>query len=177
MTISSWFKEITRLMFGRDKQAPQQKQTFSGAPAHGGNSYAPPPVPSSTGKIETVIGANCRLSGSLVSDGGVRIEGVFEGQIQTTGNLIIAETAKVYAEVQAQNVVISGALKGNINANRVEISETGKHWGDMVVNSLLLNEGAYHRGQTNMSGDVEPPQIEAPKYAPRVLAAGEVVNP
>jgi len=164
-------------MFGRDKQAPQPKQTYTGAATNTGNAYTASQAPSSNGKIETVIGANCRLSGSLVSDGGVRVEGVFEGQIQTTGNLIIAETAKVYAEVQAQNVVISGALKGNINANRVEITETGKHWGDMVVNSLLLNEGAYHRGQTNMNGDVEPPMIEAPKYTSRALTAGEVVNP
>lgn len=164
-------------MFGRDKQAAQPKQTYTGAQMNTGNAYGAPQVSSGTAKIETVIGANCRLSGSLVSDGGVRIEGVFEGQIQTTGNLIIAETAKVYAEVQAQNVVISGALKGNINANRVEISETGKHWGDMVVNSLLLNEGAYHRGQTNMNGDVEPPMIEAPKYLAHALPAGEIINP
>ncbi|HQV29802.1 MAG TPA: polymer-forming cytoskeletal protein [Thermoflexales bacterium] len=164
-------------MFGRDKQAAQQKQPYANAPTNAGNPYAAPQASSSNGKIETVIGANCRLSGSLVSDGGVRVEGVFEGQIQTTGNLIIAETAKVYAEVQAQNVVISGALKGNITANRVEITETGKHWGDMVVNSLLLNEGAYHRGQTNMNGDIEPPLIEAPKYTAHALIAGEIVNP
>lgn len=158
-------------MFGRDKQAAHPKQTYAQHPAQTA-SYAAESVPT-TGKIETVIGANCRLSGTLVSDGGVRVEGVFEGQIQTTGNLIIAETAKVYAEVEAYNVVVAGALKGNINANRVEISETGKHWGDMVVNSLLLSEGAYHRGQTNMSGDIEPPMIDAPKYTPPSLPSGE----
>ena len=164
-------------MFGRDKQTAQQKTAFTPNPAGNNTGYAGPSATPATGKIETVIGANCRLSGTLVSDGGVRVEGIFEGQIQTTGNLIIAETAKVYAEVQAYNVVISGALKGNITANRVEISETGKHWGNMVVNSLLLNEGAYHRGQTNMNGDIEPPLIEAPKFNPHALGAGEIINP
>lgn len=158
-------------MFGRDKQTAQPKQTYAPNPA-ASVAYAPATT-QTTGKIETVIGANCRLSGTLVSDGGVRVEGVFEGQIQTTGNLIIAETAKVYAEVEAYNVVIAGALKGNINANRVEVSETGKHWGDMVVNSLLLSEGAYHRGQTNMSSDIEPPMIDAPKFTPHALPSGE----
>lgn len=164
-------------MFGRDKQAAQPKPTYTQNADPGMGAYASHAPAPTTGKIETVIGANCQLSGSLVSDGGVRVEGVFEGQIQTTGNLVIAETAKVYAEVQAYNVVIAGALKGNITANRVEISETGKHWGDLVVNSLLLNEGAYHRGQTNMNGDLQPPQIEAPKYIPHALpAAGEIIN-
>ena len=35
--------------------------------------------------------------------------------------------------------------------------------GDLTINSLLLNEGAYFRGQTMMHGDIEPPLIEAPK--------------
>jgi cytoskeletal protein CcmA (bactofilin family) len=150
-------------MFGRDKPAP----TPQSQPA--AHHYTPQPAaaPSSTSaKIETVIGPNCRMNGILQSDGGIRIEGMFDGQIMTTGNLVIADTAKVIAEVQAYNVVISGSIKGNITANRVEITETGKLWGDLNVNSMLLNEGAYLRGQTNMGGDVEPPMIEAPKMTP-----------
>jgi cytoskeletal protein CcmA (bactofilin family) len=121
------------------------------------------PTNASASKIETIIGPNCSMNGVLQSDGGVRIEGMFDGQIHTTGNLVIAESAKVVADVQAFNVVISGSLKGNITANRIEITETGKLWGDLNVNSLLLSEGAYLRGQTNMGGDLEPPMIEAPK--------------
>jgi cytoskeletal protein CcmA (bactofilin family) len=45
----------------------------------------------------------------------------------------------------------------------VEILETGRVWGDLTINSLLLNEGAYLRGQTTMHGDIEPPMIEPPK--------------
>jgi cytoskeletal protein CcmA (bactofilin family) len=116
--------------------------------------------------METIIGPNCRMNGVLQSDGGIRIEGMFEGQIQTTGNLVVSDTAKVVAEVQAYNVVVSGSLKGNVTANRIEITESGKLWGDLNVNSLLLSEGAYLRGQTNMGGDVEPPMIEPPKITP-----------
>ena len=136
-----------------------------------------PPSTSSTAssKIETIIGPNCRINGVLQSDGGIRIEGMFDGQIQTTGNLVIAESAKVVAEVQAYAVVISGSLKGNVTANRIEITETGKLWGDLNVNSLLLSEGAYLRGQTNMGGDVEPPMIEAPKiHSPRLVNPNEL---
>jgi cytoskeletal protein CcmA (bactofilin family) len=156
-------------MFGREKPAPSPAQaqpqpasTYT-QPAHSAPSASLSSTQSS--KIETVIGPNCRMNGVLQSDGGIRIEGVFDGQIQTTGNLVVAETAKVVAEIQAYNVVVSGSLKGNVTANRVEITETGKLWGDLNVNSLLLNEGAYLRGQTNMGGDIEPPMIEAPRVA------------
>lgn len=164
-------------MFGRDRNAqPQQPQ-----PASTGSQVnaAPPPVTpmASTGtspKIETVIGPNCRMTGTLQSDGGIRVEGIFEGNLQTTGNLVVAESAKVIAEIQAYNVTVSGQIKGNVTANKVEITETGKVWGDLNVNTLLLHEGSYLRGSTNMGGDVEPPAFEPPRImAPKPVATIE----
>jgi cytoskeletal protein CcmA (bactofilin family) len=125
---------------------------------------APTPAPSS--RIETVIGPNAHFRGDIVSEGGVRIDGIFEGNIETTGNLVIGESAKIIADIKANNISISGAIKGNITGNRVEILETGRVWGDLTVNSLLLNEGAYLRGQTMMHADIEPPLIEPPKPRP-----------
>ena len=124
------------------------------------------PVAAPTSKIETIIGPNAYIRGDIQSDGGVRVDGVFEGSIDITGNLIIGEGAKIVADIKANNVSISGAIKGNISGNRVEILETGRVWGDLTVNSLLLNEGAYLRGQTTMHGDIEPPLIEPPKSRP-----------
>ena len=117
-------------------------------------------------KIETIIGPNAHFRGDVQADGGVRIEGIFEGSIDITGNLVIGEGAKLIAQINANNISVSGAVKGNITGNRVEILETGRGWGDLTINSLLLNEGAYLRGQTTMHGDVEPPLIEPPKPRP-----------
>jgi len=125
-----------------------------------------PPAPTPSARIETVIGPNAHFRGELVSEGGVRVDGIFEGTIDTTGNLVIGETAKVIADISANNISISGAVKGNISGNRVEILETGRVWGDLTVSSLLLNEGAYLRGQTTMHADIEPPQLEPPKPRP-----------
>jgi cytoskeletal protein CcmA (bactofilin family) len=123
----------------------------------------PKAIPGRAAKIDTVIGPNAYFRGDIQSDGGARIDGIFEGTIDITGNLIIGQGAKVVADVQANNISISGAIKGDINANKVEILESGRMWGDLKVNSLLLNEGAYLRGQTTMHADVEPPLIEPPR--------------
>jgi cytoskeletal protein CcmA (bactofilin family) len=132
----------------------------------------------SSSAIESTIGPNAHFRGEIQSDGGIRVSGVFEGEIDTTGNLVIGEGAKVIAEIKANNVSISGAVKGNVNANRVEILETGRVWGDMTINSLLLNEGAYLRGQTTMHGDIEPPLIEAPKSGkPSGSSKGSTIGP
>jgi cytoskeletal protein CcmA (bactofilin family) len=134
---------------------------------------APPAAPVS--KIETVVGPNAYFKGELQSDGGVRVDGIFEGFIDITGNLVIGEGAKIIADIKANNISISGAIKGNINGNRVEILETGRVWGDLTINSLLLNEGAYLRGQTTMHGDIEPPLIEPPRR-PAEPASAKVVD-
>ncbi len=153
-------------MFGREKPAPAPQPTPTTPSAARFDSASSLAVAGGqAAKIETVIGANCRMNGILQSDGGIRIEGLFEGQIQTAGNLIVSESARVVAEVQAYNVVVSGQIKGNVTANRVEITETGKLFGDLNVNTLLLSEGAYLRGQTNMTGDVEAPLIDAPRVS------------
>jgi len=87
--------------------------------------------------VETVIGPTTSFRGHLRCDGGVRIDGLFEGTIETTGNVVIGEKAKVLADIVAQNVSISGAVKGNITARRVELLSTGHIWGDIKVASFL----------------------------------------
>jgi cytoskeletal protein CcmA (bactofilin family) len=121
------------------------------------------PPPTSTAALETTIGPNTYFKGNIQSDGGVRVQGIFEGTVDITGNLIIAEGAKVIAEVKANNVLISGAIKGNIDGNVVQILKTGRMWGNLMINSLTIEEGAYLRGQTTMHSDIEPPMIEAPR--------------
>mgnify|MGYP001074190998 CR=1 FL=1 len=126
-------------------------------------------------KIETIVGPNAHFRGDIQSDGGVRVGGVFEGTIDIAGNLVILEGAKIIADIKANNISISGAVKGNITGNRVEILETGRVWGDLTINSLLLNEGAYLRGQTTMHGDIEPPMIEPPKHRPAAEPASATI--
>ena len=133
-------------------------------------------APGKAGEIETVIGPNTHFRGDIQSDGGARVEGVFEGTIDVTGNLIIGEGAKVIADISAHNISSSGGIKGDINGNKGESLENGRDWGNLTVNSRLLNEGAYLRGNTTMQGDIEPPMIEPPKESKAPEAKATIVD-
>ncbi len=113
-------------------------------------------------KIETVIGPTASFRGTIRADGSVRIDGIFEGEIETAGNLIIGQQAKIMADIVANNVSAAGAVKGNISANRVEVLETGRIWGDLTVNSFTLDDGGFVSGKVNMHTDMAPPMLEAP---------------
>ncbi len=136
------------------------------------------PTAATPAALETTLGPNTFFQGHIQSDGGVRIQGVFEGTVDIMGNLIIADGAKVIAEIKANNISISGAIKGNIDANVVQILRTGRMWGNLTINSLTIEEGAYLRGQTTMHSDIEPPMIEAPKRkTPAVQAPKPAAKP
>ena len=124
-------------------------------------------------RIENVIGPTATFIGELKCDGGVRVDGVFQGSLETMGNVIIGETAKVVADIVGRNVSISGAVKGDITAaGRLEILATGLVWGDIQVASFLIDEGGVFSGKSEMpaefeplliAGDEEPKKLAEPK--------------
>ncbi len=117
-------------------------------------------------KIESVLGPGIHWKGDLSGVGGVRIEGTFDGSLSVKGAVVIADGAKVTADIQAGTVTVAGSLKGNVTAGKVEIRATGRIWGDLVTSAFATEEGAFLRGQVRMEDDVLLPaepgaQLEA----------------
>jgi len=107
-------------------------------------------------RITSVLGAGVIWQGNISGSGGVRIEGTFEGQIAMRGILVVGETGRVTCEkIRANTVIVAGAVRGNILAQKVEIRATGRIWGDVVTVSFATEEGAFLRGQVTMEDAVE----------------------
>jgi cytoskeletal protein CcmA (bactofilin family) len=107
-------------------------------------------------RITSVLGAGIIWQGNLVGSGGVRVEGTFEGQIALKGLLVVGETGKVTCEnVRAANVIVAGAVKGNITAQKVEIRSSGRVWGNIITTAFATEEGAFLRGQIRMEDAVD----------------------
>jgi hypothetical protein len=74
--------------------------------------------------------------------------------------------------LRANVVIVAGAVRGDITAEKVEIRSTGRVWGDVVTAAFATEEGAFLRGQirmedevdigTGISPDEEDAQIEVP---------------
>jgi cytoskeletal protein CcmA (bactofilin family) len=106
-----------------------------------------------SGKIETVLGPNTSFNGHLKADGNLRIEGLYEGIIETAGNVIIGENAKVRADIRAHSIQVWGTINGTINASeRLEILSSGRVFADIVVKSLLTDDGGVFRGKCVIRG-------------------------
>lgn len=120
------------------------------------NQSTPPASVQTVERITSVLGAGLIWQGSINGSGGVRVEGIFEGQIALKGLLVVGETGKVTCEnVRAVNVIVAGAVKGNITAQKVEIRSTGRVWGDIVTTGFATEEGAFLRGQIRMEDAID----------------------
>ena len=122
----------------RDEPAPQPEQ------------------PAPTERITSVLGSGVIWNGDLSGSGGVRIEGAFEGDIALRGLLVVGETGRVTCEnLRANVVIVAGAVRGDITAEKVEIRATGRVWGNVVTAAFATEEGAFLRGQIRMEEQVD----------------------
>lgn len=124
-------------------------------------------------RVDSVLSAGLAWKGQVSGTGGLRIEGAFDGEIKLQGLVVIGEQGRVTCEhLQAVTLIVAGSVKGNITAQRVEISQSGRVWGDVVTSSFSAEEGAFLRGKITMEDETElslapeiPPVIEAPHAA------------
>ena len=101
----------------------------------------------------------------------MRIDGAFDGDIHLRGLVVIGEQGRVTCkQIRAATVVVAGSVKGDITAQRVEITRSGRVWGDVVTTSFSTEEGAFLRGQIRMEEhlDLGLNQPEEPSAAPTV---------
>ncbi len=105
------------------------------------------------GEVNAYLGRGSKVSGKLVFEGTVRVDGQVEGEISAQDTLIIGERAIVTAQINGHTIVIRGKVTGDINAKkRVEIRSPGKLYGNIVTPSLVIHEGVVFEGHCSMSG-------------------------
>lgn len=106
---------------------------------------------SSSNQICAIIEEGCRFEGNLSFNGVVRIAGVVTGSIFSNDTLVISESAIINADINANIILITGTVKGNIKAtSRVEIKKPARFEGTITSPSLIVEEGVIFHGITKM---------------------------
>jgi cytoskeletal protein CcmA (bactofilin family) len=122
-------------------------------------------------RVDSVFGPGIAWQGQVSGTGGVRIEGAFDGEIALRGLVVIGERGRVTCEhIRAMTVIVAGSVKGNITANKVEITRTGRVWGDVVTMSFSTQEGAFLRGKITMEEDLDLGLGPVPEQDEEVVA-------
>jgi excisionase family DNA binding protein len=102
---------------------------------------------------EKTLDVDAAMQGSLVFKDSVnlKINGRFEGTLETKGNLTVGQTALVSANIIGDNIVIGGRIKGKITAKEsLTLLPTAIVEGDIFPVKLNIAEGAILEGKCSM---------------------------
>ena len=121
------------------------------------------------GEFPTVIGPDASFKGEMTFEKGLRLQGKFEGKINTAGKLHVAKEARLSADVEAGAIVVEGEVKGNLTASdRIELKNSARYEGDLQASKLVVEEGAAFNGHVSVGPEAAkrgangmPPKIVA----------------
>ncbi len=106
------------------------------------------PAPPAPGPPQTFLGRSVAVRGQFSGNENLLVEGQVEGTITLEDHTVTVGTnGQVKAEIHARQVIVLGAVTGNISAReKVEIRRSGHVVGDIVSEAVAIEEGAYFKG-------------------------------
>lgn len=99
-----------------------------------------------------VIGKSVMIKGQIVSREDLTVDGEVEGSIEIPeSRLTVGPHGKVQAGVRAREIVVVGALNGNVEASdKIDIRKDGKLVGDLKTSRIVIEDGAYFKGSIDI---------------------------
>ena len=99
----------------------------------------------------TLLAKDVDFKGVVNFEGTVRVDGRVEGEIHTTGTLIVGENAIIKGIVSAGVLMNSGKINGTITAvEKIQILKPGVLVGDIRTPSIAIEEGSHFHGMCDM---------------------------
>jgi cytoskeletal protein CcmA (bactofilin family) len=142
-----------------DGQMIQNQPVQSGQPAAAApvanHHHAPPPAPA-----PTVFGKSMKIIGEVTSDEELYLDGDLDGKLNLRNRLTIGPNSKVNANIKAQEIIVFGTIKGNVESeSRVSLKTGASIVGDIKTAGIVIEDGAYFKGGIDISraGDATKP--------------------
>jgi len=151
----------------------------SGAGRGGATSNPAAPI-TRTVAPATSIDADTQLSGKIRCKATIRIDGNVKGEVRCDKTVIVGEGAKVEAAIQADSILISGEVKGNVVAKRkITLNRTARMTGDLSTPGIVIEEGAKLEGKIVIGADAPSAQKKraAVRQAPAKLESAPASPP
>jgi cytoskeletal protein CcmA (bactofilin family) len=131
-----------------------------------GSSSPGQPRTQSGGVPLSVIGADVRIVGDIITQGEMQIDGQVDGDI-TCQRLLVGEGGRISGEVTAETVQVHGELHGKVNAQRVVIARSARVVGDITHESLEIEAGAAMEGHCHRRSGAPKVEAKAAEMAAR----------
>jgi cytoskeletal protein CcmA (bactofilin family) len=120
----------------------------------------------------SIFSAALTVIGRLESAGDIQIDGKVEGDIRGQG-VKIGSTAVIKGAVVGEVVELAGTLEGKIEAKSAVLAHTARMSGDIIHQSLKIDQGAYFNGVSRPHAKVEKTARTVEVAPPLVLTGSD----
>jgi cytoskeletal protein CcmA (bactofilin family) len=130
------------------------------------------PEPISRGAA--VLGKSVIVKGQIFSREDLTIDGEVEGTVELQEHrLTVGPNGKVSATIKAKEICVIGTVNGNVEASdKIEIRKEAKLVGDMRTARIVIEDGAYFKGNIDI---IRTPAAAPAK--PQAVASTPVAKP
>jgi cytoskeletal protein CcmA (bactofilin family) len=96
----------------------------------------------------TLIDRDVTLVGEIVSEENIRLRGRIEGNVVTSGSVVIEPHASVRGDITAENLIVEGSVEGKVVvARKFELRPTGRMRGDIRASVVAIAEEGFLQGK------------------------------
>lgn len=139
-------------MFKRFVTAPPAPGEPSQYENHFLNTQIAQAFPSSAPLSETIIASDVSIRGSIQFSGLLKVEGRFEGDTLSSGTLIAEKSSIIHANLDLEEAIISGIVKGNITVQKkLTLLAGAQIEGNIKAPLLHIEEGVTLNGKVEVS--------------------------
>jgi cytoskeletal protein CcmA (bactofilin family) len=106
----------------------------------------------SNARIDTLVGKSAKVAGDVEFTGGLHLDGRVAGNVRADNDpaatLSVSETGAIDGNVEVPNVVLNGAVRGDILArDRVVLGATARVQGNVHYGVIEMTLGAEIKGK------------------------------
>lgn len=103
-------------------------------------------------RIDSLVGAETRVDGDLSFVGGLRVDGVINGNVSAApgkpSTLVLSEHGRINGEINVTHLVVNGSVEGPVHAAEyLELQGKAKVAGDIYYKTLEIQLGAIVEGR------------------------------
>ena len=123
------------------------------------------------------ISAGTIIKGEITSPYDIRIDGTFEGKVQTKGRVVVGEKANVLGDIICGNIDLWGKVDGNVYVkDTLALKEGCVVNGNLHVKRLSVELGSTFNGNCRMITDAEFDKISGADHAKDPKAQAQQVR-
>lgn len=117
--------------------------------------------------LNTVLARGAFFTGKLRVEGGLRIDGDFDGELDTTGAVIVGKDGLLKGVFRVKDAVIGGRLVGTLIAQQKIELQAGAHVeGDLHCKGIVIEHDVYFDGSCKMGEGEKPFKKPVPEVFP-----------